>query len=61
MPKNDKIEALPPPQGRRITQISSSANSGGTVLFVLCDDGSVWSTTPFHKPRWTLVVQPNAA
>jgi hypothetical protein len=51
-------EAIDPPPGRRIVQISSAANEGGAVLFILCDDGSVWSASAFYEPKWHLVVRP---
>lgn len=53
-----KIESISPPTGRRIMQITSSAGSGSTVLFALCDDGSVWCCSPFYLPSWQVVVTP---
>lgn len=52
------IQALDPPPGRRIMQITSSATMGSTTLLALCDDGSVWCVSPFYEPVWCLLVRP---
>jgi hypothetical protein len=55
---SDPTCSTDPPPGRRIVQISSAANAGGVVLFILCDDGSAWSASAFHEPKWHLAVRP---
>jgi len=43
------------PSGLQIVQIAACANDGGTRLFALCDDRSVWLMHLYDR-RWEQIV-----
>jgi hypothetical protein len=40
----------------KIMQITTSANSGGTYLYALCDDGRIWEFCP--RDGWVEIPLP---